>query len=134
MTIFASGRSGTVTYLLVLFDFFDLTDKIVWISAAILVWLFMVQRFGTHKVGYSFAPIICIWFILIGGIGFYNFIKFDPSVIKAVNPKYIFHYFKRNKMDAWISLGGVVLAITGSIFSKLREIPRRLGRRTKHSS
>ncbi|XP_022959570.1 potassium transporter 5-like [Cucurbita moschata] len=89
-------------------------DKIVWISAAILVCLFMVQRFGTHKVGYSFAPIICIWFILIGGIGFYNFIKFDPSVIKAVNPKYIFQYFKRNKMDAWISLGGVVLAITGT--------------------
>ena len=73
----------------------------------------MVQRFGTHKVGYSFAPIICIWFALIGGIRFYNFLKFDPSVIKAVNPKYIFDYFKRNKKDAWISLGGVVLAITG---------------------
>lgn len=89
-------------------------DKIVWISAAILVCLFMVQRFGTHKVGYSFAPIICIWFALIGGIGFYNFLKFDPAVIKAVNPKYIFDYFKRNKKDAWISLGGVVLAITGT--------------------
>ena len=90
------------------------TDKIVWISIAILVCLFMFQRLGTDKVGYSFAPIICVWFIFIGGIGVYNFIRFDPTVIKAINPKYIVDYFRRNKKDAWISLGGVVLAITGS--------------------
>ncbi|KAH1072099.1 hypothetical protein J1N35_024427 [Gossypium stocksii] len=89
-------------------------DRIVWISTAILICLFMVQRFGTDKVGYSFAPIICAWFSLIGGIGVYNFIKFDPTVIKAINPKYIVDYFKRNKKDAWVSLGGVVLAITGT--------------------
>ncbi|KAE8703541.1 Potassium transporter 5 [Hibiscus syriacus] len=87
---------------------------IVWTSAAILVCLFMVQRFGTDKVGYTFAPIICIWFAFIGGIGVYNFIKFDPTVVKAINPNYIVDYFKRNKKDAWVSLGGVVLAITGT--------------------
>ncbi|KAM0053983.1 putative potassium transporter [Helianthus debilis subsp. tardiflorus] len=74
----------------------------------------MVQRFGTDRVGYSFAPVICVWFALIGGIGVYNFIKFDPSVAKAINPKYIIDYFKRNGKDGWISLGGVVLAITGT--------------------
>jgi KUP system potassium uptake protein len=77
----------------------------------------MVQRFGTDKVGYTFAPIICIWFALIASIGFYNFIKYDPSVIKAINPKYIVDYFIRNKKDAWISLGGVVLCTTGSYHS-----------------
>lgn len=90
------------------------TDRIVWISIAILICLFMVQRFGTDKVGYTFAPIICVWFTLIGGIGVYNFIKFDPTVVKALNPQYIVDYFRRNKKDAWISLGGIVLAITGS--------------------
>ncbi|KAL4368054.1 hypothetical protein GQ457_05G002310 [Hibiscus cannabinus] len=89
-------------------------DTIVWTSVAILVCLFMVQRFGTDKVGYTFAPIICIWFAFIGGIGVYNFVKFDPTVVKAINPTYIVDYFKRNKKDAWISLGGVVLAITGT--------------------
>ena len=89
---------------------------IVWISVVILVLLFMIQRFGTDKVGYSFAPILCIWFVFIGVIGVYNFIKFDPTVIKAVNPIYIVDYFKRNKKEAWISLGGVVLCITGSNF------------------
>ncbi|GAU11196.1 hypothetical protein TSUD_341860 [Trifolium subterraneum] len=89
-------------------------NQIVLISVGILIGLFMVQRFGTDKVGYSFAPIICIWFAFIGGIGVYNFIKHDTSVIKAINPKYIVDYFIRNKKDAWISLGGVVLAITGT--------------------
>ncbi|KAF5731462.1 KUP15 [Tripterygium wilfordii] len=88
--------------------------RIVWVSVAILVCLFMVQRFGTDRVGYTFAPIICVWFTMIGGIGIYNFFKFDPAVIKAVNPAYIIQYFQRNKKDAWISLGGVVLAITGT--------------------
>ncbi|KAF4364505.1 hypothetical protein F8388_007082 [Cannabis sativa] len=87
-------------------------DMIVWISVGILICLFMVQRFGTDKVGYSFAPIICLWFALISGIGLYNFVKFDPSVVKAINPKYIVDYFRRNNKDAWISLGGIVLAIT----------------------
>ncbi|KAM1697205.1 hypothetical protein TB1_030650 [Malus domestica] len=89
-------------------------DRIVWISVAILIGLFMVQRFGTDKIGYSFAPTICIWFIMVAGIGVYNFIKFDPTVVKALNPKYIVDYFRRNKHDAWISIGGIVLAITGT--------------------
>ncbi|XP_023892774.1 potassium transporter 5 [Quercus suber] len=89
-------------------------DMIVWISVAILVLLFSAQRFGTDKVGYTFAPIICIWFAFIGGIGIFNFFKFDTTVVKALNPQYIFDYFKRNKKEAWISLGGTVLSITGT--------------------
>ncbi len=91
----------------------------VWISVVILILLFMVQRFGTDKVGYSFAPIISIWFISIAGIGIFNFIKFDPTVVKAINPKYIIDYFQRNKKEAWISVTGVVFAITGRTFSLL---------------
>lgn len=92
---------------------------VVWISVVILIVLFSVQRLGTDKVGYTFAPIICIWFAFIGGIGVYNFIKYDPAVAKAINPYYIIDYFRRNKRDAWVSLGGVVLAITGCNFFPL---------------
>ncbi|CAN6468153.1 unnamed protein product [Victoria cruziana] len=89
-------------------------ERIALISAVILVFLFLAQRFGTDRVGYTFAPVIFIWFLFIGLIGIYNFAKFDPLVIKAFNPKYIIDYFRRNKRDAWISLGGVVLCITGT--------------------
>lgn len=85
----------------------------VWISVAILVVLFAVQRFGTDKVGYSFAPIILMWFLFIGGIGIYNLIKYDIGVLRAFYPKYIVDYFKTNGKDAWISLGGILLCFTG---------------------
>ncbi|XP_006653356.1 potassium transporter 19-like [Oryza brachyantha] len=88
--------------------------QIVWISVAILVVLFSVQRFGTDKVGYSFAPIILLWFMFIGGIGLYNLIKYDVGVLRAFYPKYIIDYFRRNGKDAWISLGGILLCFTGT--------------------
>lgn len=73
----------------------------------------MVQRLGTDKVGYTFAPIISVWFALIAGVGVFNLIKYDPCVVRAINPKCIVDYFTRNKDRAWRSLGGVALAITG---------------------
>eukprot|EP01018_Ginkgo_biloba_P006315 Gb_07512 [translate_table: standard] len=89
-------------------------DVVVMISIAILVVLFSIQRFGTHKVGYTFAPAILIWLLFIGLIGIYNFIKHDSSVIRAFNPKYIYDYFRRNAKQGWISLGGIVLCMTGT--------------------
>ncbi|XP_042964120.1 potassium transporter 5-like isoform X3 [Carya illinoinensis] len=91
-------------------------NMIMWISVGILIVLFQIQRFGTDKIGYSFAPILTIWFFFIGSIGLFNFFKYDPSVIKAINPIYIIQYFKRNKKDAWISLGGVILCLTESVY------------------
>ncbi|KAL6652818.1 hypothetical protein ACP70R_011743 [Stipagrostis hirtigluma subsp. patula] len=87
---------------------------VVLITIAILVVLFSVQRFGTDKVGYSFAPIIILWFLLIGGIGLYNLISYDVGVLRAFYPKYIVDYFKRNGKNAWTSLGGILLCFTGT--------------------
>ncbi|KAF3623105.1 Potassium transporter 22 [Capsicum annuum] len=89
-------------------------EGVIWISIAILVLLFAAQRLGTDKVGCIFAPIICLWFALIGGTGIYNLVKYDHTVVKAINPMYFLDYFRRNKKDAWISLGGTVLSIAGS--------------------
>ncbi|XP_062189471.1 potassium transporter 21-like [Phragmites australis] len=90
------------------------TDQIVWITVAILVVLFAVQRFGTDKVGYLFAPVILLWLLLIGAVGVYNLVKHDVGVLRAFNPKYIIDYFCRNKKDGWVSLGGVLLCFTGT--------------------
>ncbi|KAJ4953513.1 hypothetical protein NE237_030345 [Protea cynaroides] len=84
----------------------------MWISVVILILLF--QRFGTDTVGFTFAPILIIWFLFISVIGLYNFIRYDLSVNKAINPMYIVTYFQRNKKNAWISLGGDVQCLTGS--------------------
>ncbi|WCJ26700.1 Potassium transporter family protein [Euphorbia peplus] len=89
-------------------------DAVVGISIAILIALFSVQRFGTDKVGFAFAPIICVWFMFISGIGLYNLFKYDLGVLRALNPVYIWRYFQRNGKKGWISLGGVVMCITGT--------------------
>ncbi|XP_057493527.1 LOW QUALITY PROTEIN: potassium transporter 5-like [Actinidia eriantha] len=89
-------------------------DAVVGVSVAILIILFSIQRFGTDNVGYAFAPIIVLWFSFISGIGLYNLFKHDVGVLRAFNPKYIIDYFKRNGKKGWMSLGGVVLCITGT--------------------
>uniref|UniRef100_A0A804MGW3 K+ potassium transporter integral membrane domain-containing protein n=1 Tax=Zea mays TaxID=4577 RepID=A0A804MGW3_MAIZE len=88
--------------------------QVVWISVAILFLLFSVQRFGTDKVGYTFAPVISVWFVLIAGIGLYNLVVHDVGVLRAFNPWYIVQYFKRNGKEGWVSLGGVILCVTGT--------------------
>nr|GLL44001.1 potassium transporter 5-like [Ipomoea trifida] len=89
-------------------------ETVMWVSIAILVLLFSVQRFGTDKVGYAFAPGLCLWFSFIIGTGLYNVFKHDITVLRAFNPKYIVDYFRRNGKEAWVSLGGTILCITGS--------------------
>ncbi|PAN37931.1 hypothetical protein PAHAL_7G133300 [Panicum hallii] len=88
--------------------------QVVWISVPILFALFSVQRYGTDKVGYSFAPIITVWFVLIAGIGIYNLVVHEIGVLRAFNPMYIVDYFRRNGKEGWISLGGVILCVTGT--------------------
>ncbi|TVU46356.1 hypothetical protein EJB05_05884, partial [Eragrostis curvula] len=90
------------------------TDQIVWITVGILVAFFAVQRFGTDKIGYTFAPLVFVWLLLISGIGIYNLVKYDVGTLRAFNPKYIIDYFRRNKKKGWVSLGEILLCFTGT--------------------
>ncbi|KQK14348.1 probable potassium transporter 16 [Brachypodium distachyon] len=90
------------------------TDQIVWITVAILVAFFAVQHLGTDKIGYTFAPVVVVWLLLISGIGIYNLIKYDIGTLRAFNPKYIIDYFRRNKKKGWVSLGEILLCFTGT--------------------
>uniref|UniRef100_A0AAU7BP87 Potassium transporter n=1 Tax=Persea americana var. drymifolia TaxID=580376 RepID=A0AAU7BP87_PERAE len=90
------------------------TDAVVLVSVVILVALFSIQRFGTSKVGFVFAPALALWFISLGSIGLYNIISHDITVLRAFNPAYIYFFFKRNSTKAWSALGGCVLCITGA--------------------
>lgn len=88
-------------------------DVVVLVAVFILVGLFSMQHYGTDKVGWLFAPIVLLWFLMIGGIGIYNIYTYDSSVLRAFSPVYIYRYFKRGKLKGWTSLGGIMLSITG---------------------
>lgn len=92
------------------------SDIVVLIAVIILIGLFSMQHYGTDKVGWLFAPIVLIWFILIGSVGALNIHKYGSSVLKAFNPVYIYRYFRRrgNSSDSWTVLGGIMLSITGT--------------------
>ncbi|XP_018484349.2 potassium transporter 9 isoform X2 [Raphanus sativus] len=90
------------------------SDVVVVMSIVILVGLFSMQHYGTDKVGWLFAPIVFIWFLFIGATGIYNICKHDTRVLKAFSPTYVYLYFKRRGRDGWISLGGILLSITGT--------------------
>ncbi|CAL5041451.1 unnamed protein product [Urochloa decumbens] len=80
----------------------------------VLIGLFALQHYGTHRVGFLFAPILLAWLGCIGGIGIYNILKWNPSVIRALSPYYIYNFFRKAGRDGWSSLGGIVLCITGA--------------------
>jgi len=78
----------------------------------ILLFLFWMQRIGTGKIGILFAPVILIWFITIGLLGFLQILE-NPDVLIAINPYYVIQFFIENKGVALLTLGGVFLVITG---------------------
>ncbi|KAM1346685.1 hypothetical protein ACFX13_036710 [Malus domestica] len=86
----------------------------VLIACIILVGLFALQHFGTHKVGFLFAPIMLTWLLCICGVGIYNIFRWNPGVIRALSPYYIYNFFKITGRVGWSSLGGIVLCITGT--------------------
>ncbi|CAN4110278.1 unnamed protein product [Withania somnifera] len=90
------------------------TNALVITSIVILGALFSIQRYGSSKVGFTFAPALALWFFSLGSIGIYNLLKHDVTVLRALNPAYIFLFFKKNSTNGWSALGGCVLCITGA--------------------
>jgi KUP system potassium uptake protein len=89
------------------------TSTIVGVTCVILVVLFLIQPFGTSKVGTAFAPIVIIWLLFNLCSGIYNLAVHDYTVLKAFSPYFAFHYLLRNGENGWKSLGGLLLAFTG---------------------
>ena len=82
------------------------------ISLIVLVGLFLIQRHGTEKIGKLFGPVMVVWFLVIGVLGL-NAILHAPQILRAINPDYAFALFEREPWTAFVSLGSVVLAVTG---------------------
>ncbi len=79
----------------------------------LLVLLFMLQKRGTAKVGALFAPVMIVYFVVIAGLGSYQIIS-HPQILWALNPYYAVNFFVIDGTLAFLALGSVVLAVTGS--------------------
>ncbi|KAK1311357.1 Potassium transporter 6 [Acorus calamus] len=84
------------------------------VACLILVCLFALQHYGTHRVGFLFAPVVVLWLLCISSIGVYNIFHWNPSIYQALSPYYMYKFLKKTRREGWMSLGGILLCITGS--------------------
>jgi KUP system potassium uptake protein len=79
---------------------------------AIVVFLFVIQRHGTARVGRLFGPVMGVWFVVLTVLGLIHIVD-EPSVLAAVNPVHAARMLVENGWRGFLLLGSVVLAITG---------------------
>lgn len=90
----------------------SLEPYIVPCAILVLTILFCIQKHGTGGVSKVFAPVMLIWFIVIGLLGARSIIA-SPEVLSALNPMWAIGFFLEYKSLSFFALGAVVLAITG---------------------
>ncbi|KAK4402814.1 Potassium transporter 6 [Sesamum angolense] len=84
------------------------------VACIILIALFALQHYGTHRVGFLFAPVVITWLLCISAIGVYNIFHWNPHVYQALSPHHMYKFLKKTQRGGWMSLGGILLCITGS--------------------
>ncbi len=90
-----------------------LAHLVVPLSVAILLALFVLQRFGSGTIGWLFGPVIVVWFSVIGVIGLGQVLK-DPAVFQGLSPTWAARFMLDHGVQGYLVLGGVVLAVTGA--------------------
>ena len=90
-----------------------LSPFVIPIALVLLVGLFVLQKRGTAKVGALFAPVMIVYFSVIATLGTIQIVQ-HPEILWALNPWYALNFFLIDGWLAFLALGSVVLAVTGS--------------------
>jgi KUP system potassium uptake protein len=81
-------------------------------TIAILIGLFVIQRYGTGRIGKLFGPIMVAWFAVIAVLGAAN-IWMAPAILHAVNPFEAARFLIADPKISFAVIGAVFLALTG---------------------
>jgi len=103
-----------------------LQPLVIPIAVGLLVFLFMLQSRGTAKIGALFAPVMFVYFTVIATLGLIQIFN-TPEILYALNPWYAIQFFYVDGFKAFLALGSVVLAVTGSaaLFADMGHFGRR---------
>lgn len=83
------------------------------LTVAVLLALFLIQPFGTARIGKIFGPVMALWFLAIAALGVRGIVQY-PSVLLALNPAYGIAFLFSNGYTSFLVLGGVFLCVTGA--------------------
>ncbi|WP_299811451.1 KUP/HAK/KT family potassium transporter [Tardiphaga sp.] len=81
-------------------------------TLAILIGLFVIQSYGTERIGKLFGPVMVVWFVVIALLGISN-IWLAPAILQAVNPVEAVRFLIADPQVAFVVIGAVFLALTG---------------------
>ncbi len=84
------------------------------VSIGLLVALFAIQSRGTAGVGKLFAPVMVLYFLVIAVLGVTHIADHPGVLLATVNPFHAIEFFRLEPVRAFISMGSVVLAVTGA--------------------
>ena len=104
----------------------DDQGRVVAITLAIIIVLFLVQRIGTAKIGHAFGPIMTLWFLFLGGTGLFFVFQY-PAVLLCLNPlRGIGFLLSPNNHAGIMILGSCFLATTGAeaLYSDMGHVGR----------
>ena len=104
--------SITVTSAVEGLKLFNPEIPVVPIVLLIIAALFFIQQFGTNFVGSSFGPIMVVWFLMLGILGFSQLVLY-PDILRAINPAFAFKLLNEYP-GGFILLGAVFLCTTGA--------------------
>src|SRR5476651_1376252 len=81
-------------------------------TIAVLIGLFVIQRYGTGSIGKLFGPIMVVWFVVLGGLGLAN-VWMAPAILRAINPAEAAQFLVNDPRISFVVIGAVFLALTG---------------------
>ncbi len=83
------------------------------LAVVIITVLFVVQRWGTHRVGSLFGPVMLLWLGALGAAGLAEVLR-SPGILRGLSPSYAVAFIAGQPYAALLAMGAVVLAITGA--------------------
>ena len=83
------------------------------ISIAVLIALFVLQRYGTTAIGTLFGSIMIFWFAALAAVGVYGIVQ-APAIMHALNPLHALGFVTRHGFKSFVVLGAILLAFTGA--------------------
>jgi KUP system potassium uptake protein len=81
-------------------------------TIVILIGLFMIQRYGTERIGKFFGPVMVVWFAVLALLGAIN-IMIAPAILQAINPLQAGRFLIADPRISFVVIGAVFLALTG---------------------
>ena len=90
-----------------------LNHLVIPITLIILIGLFGMQRYGTNAIGRLFGPVMLVWFITIGCAGAWHVFA-NPAILNSLLPSSAIIFVINHPIAAFLSMGAVVLAVTGA--------------------